>query len=173
MLPGADRFSDSVGLAVDPDILDHDHRVIARRDDVPGVNPRCVRECHRVLLARPDSIGAPDRDPVHCRDVDRRDREPGEYGRCGDPADRLGGHRDPHNPGNRLEGIFHECQRFCKRYDREVSLHHKITSTSSPTSSPSLDAGIRTSPSLWTRVLRSPDFPKIGVARPPSMLTLT
>ena len=49
--------------------------------------------------------------------------------------------------------------------------HQRITSTSQPFSRPSQPAGMQTSPSLFTRVLRSPDFPKTGYAILSSSLT--
>jgi len=67
VLPGADRLSDGIGLAVDPDVLDHHHRVVTGRDDVPRVDPCRVGKGHRVLLACPEGLGAPDRDPIHRR----------------------------------------------------------------------------------------------------------
>ena len=48
------------------------------------------------------------------------------------------------------------------RLDAGVPRYHRITSTSPARSSPSHPDGMRTIPSLTTRVLSSPDLPKSG-----------
>jgi len=143
-----------------------------RKAVAPWQHVRPVGEDDRPGLAGAPGVGAPHCDPVHRRDVDGRDREPGKDGGAGHPAGRLvEGH--PDRAGAALERLPQDRQRPVQGDQVQVALHHRTTSTSSPVSKPSRSAGTTTMPSLCTSVLRRPDFPKTGVASPSFRRTRT
>jgi hypothetical protein len=65
MLPWCCGLTDGKPIAIDRDILDHDHGIIRGRDNIPGIYPSEIIQDNGVLFARRVGIDAPDSNPVH------------------------------------------------------------------------------------------------------------
>jgi len=74
---GAADFLMAYFFAFLPGVLDHDHGIVARGNDVAGVYPDGVFKNHRVLFGGGNRVPACHGNPVHGGKVDLRDRETG------------------------------------------------------------------------------------------------